>query len=54
MRVADIPADGSASLEAAARELTELLAPLYDLFDFTTVPEAAMAQTLRRLLGKRH
>jgi hypothetical protein len=54
MRVADIPADGSASLEAAARALTELLAPLYDLFDFTTVPEAAMAQTLRRLLGKRH
>jgi hypothetical protein len=53
MRVADIPADGSASVEAAARALTELLAPLYDLFDFTTVPEAAMAETLRRLLGKR-
>jgi hypothetical protein len=53
IRVADIPFDASGSVAASAKALTELLAPLYVLFDLTTVSETAMAATLSRLLGKR-
>lgn len=53
IRVADIPGGAAASVAASARALTELLAPLYVLFDLTTVPETTMAETLSRLLGKR-
>jgi hypothetical protein len=53
LRVADIPAERSASVTEAAHALTELLAPLYAAFDLMEAPEDMMADALSRLLGAR-